>query len=109
MKAHLVAMVVTWLMGVTALAPAAGTAARSELLIRGMHCPGCAMKVSRNLEKVANVLSAQVDSTRGAAAVVADDGKPVSPKELWEAVERAGYTPTRLATPEGTFVKKPLR
>jgi hypothetical protein len=33
--------------------------------------------------------------------------KTLSPKELWEAVERAGKKPGKLTGPNGTFEAKP--
>lgn len=38
--------------------------------------------------------------------VVKKDAKP-SGKALWEAIEKAGFTPKKLETPDGTFDKKP--
>ena len=39
--------------------------------------------------------------------VHAKAGQAVSPRGLWEAVERAGYAPTRLEGPNGVFTSKP--
>lgn len=75
--------------------------------IKGMHCHGCATKVQNRLTAVKNVNSATV-SAKTAQAIVDPkaNGKP-SPRALWEAVEAAGYSPTKLAGPDGTFTKKP--
>ena len=77
------------------------------LTIDGMHCAGCAKKVSRKLEAIKPVASAKVDAATGKAIVAPTKGKKVSPKLLWEAVEAAGYKPTKLQGPSGTFTKKP--
>ncbi|MEX2286229.1 MAG: heavy metal-associated domain-containing protein [Planctomycetaceae bacterium] len=75
--------------------------------IEGMHCAGCAKKVATKLQAVKRVASAKVDAKTGIATVVPAKTQTVSPKSLWEAVEAAGYKPTKLAGPGGTFTKKP--
>ncbi len=31
----------------------------------------------------------------------------VSPRSLWDAVSRSGYTPTKIVTPKKTYTKRP--
>ena len=77
------------------------------ITIKGMHCAGCAMKVAKKLEGLDAVASAKVDADTGKATIVPEHGKTISPKLLWETVEAAKYTPTRLEGPSGRFIKKP--
>ncbi|MBY0587165.1 heavy-metal-associated domain-containing protein [bacterium] len=75
--------------------------------IKGMHCQGCATKVQNRLTAVKNVNSATVSAKTAQATVNPKaDAKP-SPRALWEAVEAAGYSPTKLVGPDGTFTMKP--
>ncbi len=66
-------------------------------------------KVTKKLQAVPNVKSASVDPEKGSAVVVTADGKELSPKAVWEAVEGAGYQPTELKGPAGTFKTKPTK
>ena len=75
--------------------------------IKGMHCAGCASKVTKQLQGVGGVVSARADAKTANAIVVAKQDASPSPKALWEAVERAGYKPVKIVTPEGTFTSKP--
>lgn len=75
--------------------------------VHGMHCAGCAAKVTRKLQAVDGVLNAQVDAARGEAVVSAKANVVPSDRALWEAVEKAGYKPTKLIGPSGIFTVKP--
>lgn len=99
------ALVLTTLVAVQP-ASAAETQATS-ITIDGMHCAACAKKVATRLRAVAGVADAQASAESGTAAVTPKDKVTLSPRSLWEAVEKAGYTPTKLAGPTGTFTKKP--
>jgi len=63
----------------------------------------------KKLNGVSHVKSASVDHEQAAALIVPIDGKEISPKALWEAVEATGYKPTELKGPSGTFKKKPSK
>ncbi len=91
-------------------APAAVSAvepAPIHIAIKGMHCAGCAGKVSKHLQGIFGVASARADAKNASAVVVAKQDVAPSPKALWEAVERAGCKPVKLTTPAGTFTSKP--
>lgn len=81
----------------------------TSITIDGMHCAGCAKKIATRLRAVAGVADAQVSAETGTAAVTPKDKANVSPRSLWESIEKAGYTPTKLVGPGGTFTKKPDR
>lgn len=79
------------------------------LSVDGMTCAGCAKTVTKALSAVEGVESVAVDLKAKTATVTPKAGKSPSAKELWEAVEKADYKPTRLAGPDGTFEKKPSK
>lgn len=79
----------------------------TTISVGGMHCAGCASKVAGNLKAVAGVNKTQVDAAKGVAIVTAKSNAAPSPRSLWEAVEKAGYKPTKLVGPAGTFTSKP--
>lgn len=97
---------------VTAALLAANTAHAADpppttISVQGMHCAGCAAKVAGNLQAVVGVQKAEVDAEKAAAVVTAKSSVAPSPRALWEAVEKAGYKPTKLVGPAGTFTSKP--
>lgn len=92
---------------VSRLAVAADSKTETVITVDGMHCEGCAKKVAKKLEAVKDVASAKVDVKSNKATVAPSKDRSVSAKALWEAVETAGYTPTKLEGPSGTFTKKP--
>ena len=81
--------------------------AATTISIKGMHCQGCAKKVVAILQKIPGVAEAQVDAKKGTALVKPGGSKLPSPKAQWEAVEKAGFKPLRLAGPYGVFTSKP--
>ncbi len=104
-----VANVLAWMMACVSVAGAAETPNNTIVSIKGMHCAGCANKVTKKLQAVPNVKSASVDADRGSAVVITAAGNDLSPKAVWEAVEGAGYKPTELKGPTGTFTAKPAK
>jgi copper chaperone CopZ len=104
-----VASVLAWMMACVAIGEGADKLIDTSISIKGMHCAGCANKVATKLRAVPNVKSASVDAEKGSALVVTTEGKELSPKAIWEAVEGAGYKPTELKGPEGSFKSKPTK
>jgi len=86
---------------------AADPVGQTIITIEGMHCAGCAKSVANKLRAVKAVATVEVDAKTGKATVVASKAQTPSPKLLWEAVETAGYKPTTLSGPAGTFQTKP--
>jgi copper chaperone CopZ len=72
-----------------------------------MHCAGCAAKVAGNLKAIQGVAGAQVDAEKEVAIVTPKSAATLSPRALWEAVEKAGYKPAKLVGPSGAFTSKP--
>ena len=105
-----------WSMALTALAALviqAGLQAQtpapvySVITIDDMHCPNCAKKIAAKLKDVPAVGEVRMDVPTSNAFVIHQAGKAPSPRVLWEAVEKAGYRPTRFQGPSGTFTSKP--
>ena len=109
MKCVLIPTVVAWMMTCVAIVHAAEMAPETSVTIEGMHCAACAKKVTKKLTSVSNVKSASADPEKGTAVVVPADGNELSPKAIWEAIESAGYKPTELKGPAGTFTSKPKK
>lgn len=72
-------------------------------------CENCAQKMTKTLRQHPDVLSVRTDVKSRAVAIVPKKGKSLSPKMLWEMVEKTGEQPVRLAGPLGTFDSKPRR
>lgn len=104
-----VANILAWMMACVSVAGAVETPNNTLVSINGMHCASCANKVTKKLQALPNVKSASVDADKGTAVVITTDGKDLSPKAVWEAVEGAGYKPTELKGPAGTFTAKPAK
>ena len=79
----------------------------TTITVQGMHCVMCAAKVSEKLKAVPGVQAAEVDPVKATAVVATKTNAMPSPRAMWEAVEKAGYTPTKLVSPVGTFTSKP--
>jgi copper chaperone CopZ len=79
----------------------------TTITIQGMHCGGCAAKATRHLQTVEGISTAQADAGQANAIVTPKTNAVPSPRALWEAVEKAGYKPTKLIGPSGTFTEKP--
>lgn len=62
-----------------------------ELVVRGMTCNHCEMRVKKALMGVEGVQDAGVSHSQGQAIVVVAPGKAVKVEDLIAAVEAAGY------------------
>lgn len=78
-----------------------------SISVKDMHCAQCAKKISDRLQTVSGVKSVKIDIKAGKATVTAQSAKAPSPKAMWEAVEHAGFKPTRIETASATFNAKP--
>lgn len=81
--------------------------AYTTITVPNMHCAGCAKKVAGQLAAVPGVAAVQPYIEAKKVVVTPRPGQAVSPRALWEAVEKADKTPTRLEGPAGTFSAKP--
>lgn len=89
--------------------PAKADLRATKLVVDDMTCAGCAKAVTKAVSAVAGVEAAAVDLKTKTLTVTPKAGTAPSPKGLWEAVEKAGYKPTRLDGPAGTFEKTPAK
>jgi Cu+-exporting ATPase len=88
---------------------AAAPAAQSAVYVKDMHCEACAKKIASKLYTVKGVVRVKTSVKKGVATIVTEKGKSVSPLALWEAVEAAEFEPIKVATPQGTYTRKPKR
>lgn len=72
-----------------------------------MHCDGCAKRIGSKLQATPGVKSIQYDVEKKLIWVHPNQGVSLSPKALWEAVERGSDHPVMLQGPTGTFRAKP--
>ena len=85
----------------------AAAPATITITVDGMHCPVCAKKITGRVMAVSGVAGAKADVKAAQITVTAKTPNGPSSRALWESVEKAGYTPTKLAGPGGTFTEKP--
>ena len=62
-----------------------------ELIVRGMHCEHCEMRVSKALSAVEGVRKTEVSHEKGRAVVTLDPKVEVDVAALVAAVESVGY------------------
>jgi Cu+-exporting ATPase len=79
----------------------------TTITIPGMHCGGCAKKVATKLVEVQGVAKAEPNVEAKTIKVTPRANVVLSPKALWEAVEKADQEPKKLEGPSGTFTSKP--
>ena len=85
----------------------AADAKPTVITVSNIHCAGCAKKVTDQLATVAGVAKTEADVTAKTVKITPKANATLSPKALWEAVEKADKTPTKLEGPSGTFTAKP--
>jgi copper chaperone CopZ len=84
-------------------APAAYTA----IVVEKMHCDNCAKRIGGQLQAVPGVAKIQYDVQKKTFWVHPQPGQVVSPRGLWEAIEKGEDRPIVLQGPSGTFNQKP--
>ena len=67
--------------------------------VKKMRCTACASHGSESLQAIPGVAKAQADTTKAVAVVTARANTNPLPKALWEAVEKAGYSPVKFVGP----------
>ena len=90
-----------------ALQAQAPLAPATTLTVEGMHCPSCAKKIAAKLREVPGVAAVRADVEASTILVSHRQEQAPSPRGVWEAVERAGYRPTQMVTPNGRYTAKP--
>jgi copper chaperone CopZ len=79
----------------------------TTITINGEMCSACVKKLKVSLAEVDGIASIEGDVETKTMTIKPKARKTLSPKELWEAVERAGKKPGKLTGPNGTFEAKP--
>ena len=77
------------------------------IAVEDMECPSCAKKIVAKLEKVPGVAKVVADTKTSKLSVTPKEKASPSAKAMWEAVVKAGYTPTLLDGPAGKFTASP--
>ena len=81
--------------------------APTAITIEKMHCLNCAQTMAEELYAVPGVAKVSADVKSKRLTVSPKPGAQPSPRALWEAVEKAGFKPSRLEGPGGKFTAKP--
>ncbi|MCC6492253.1 MAG: heavy-metal-associated domain-containing protein, partial [Pirellulales bacterium] len=74
------------------------------IYIGDMHCNNCAKKIAAKLYRVKGVVKVRTSVKDNLAIVTPQAKKQVDVKAAWAAVAKAGFEPTKLISPHGTFV-----
>ena len=80
---------------------------RLLVTIPNMHCEGCAKKIRSRLFTVAGVAKVSTTLSQNLAEIESSPGKTVSVYEVWDALEKAKFEPSKIVSPEGEFSEKP--
>jgi copper chaperone CopZ len=100
------ALVATVVLTLASQAPAEEPA-WTTITCKEMHCGGCAKKIAARLYVVRGVKEVRVNVGKKTVLIAPLANKTLSPRAMWEAVEKAKDQPVRLAGPSGVFTKKP--
>ena len=92
---------------VSGMTAQAASLAMTRITVDKMHCKGCAQHMADLLYKVPGVARVETNIEAKMMFITARPEVVVSPRALWEAVEKAGYTPVKIVGPAGTFTSKP--
>jgi copper chaperone CopZ len=74
------------------------------IYIGDMHCNNCAKKIAAKLYRVKGVVKVRTSLKENLAVVTPQAKKPIDAKAAWAAIAKAGFEPTKMVSPEGTFV-----
>lgn len=74
------------------------------IYVGDMHCSHCAKKIAGKLYRLKGVVKVKTDVKQNLAIVTPQAKKQVDSKAAWAAVRAAGFKPTKLIGPQGTFV-----
>ena len=77
------------------------------VFVNKMHCKKCAKGIARKLYEIPGVVKVETNMKNGFLVITPQVKKDVAPRDIWKAVEVAGFKPTKIISPDGTFRKKP--
>jgi copper chaperone CopZ len=81
--------------------------APTTITVPDMDCASCAKKVGGKVAEVPGVGKVEYSVETRIIKVTPKPGAVLSPRALWEAIEKGGKDPSKLEGPGGTFTKKP--
>lgn len=81
--------------------------AYTVIQVSEMHCDGCGKRIGSKLQATPGVRAVQYDVEKKLLWVHPNPGAMLSPRALWEAVERGSDRPVMIQGPTGTFRSKP--
>ncbi|MHB1033445.1 MAG: heavy-metal-associated domain-containing protein [Pirellulales bacterium] len=79
----------------------------TAVTIEGEMCGGCVKKIKAALADVPGIAEVTGDTKAKTITIVPAPAVDLSPRVLWEAIEKAGKNPVTLVGPHGTFKSKP--
>jgi copper chaperone CopZ len=91
----------------TAITAQAAAPAVTRITVEELHCAGCARQVATKLQKIPGVAKVEMNLKAKMMFVTPRPQVVLSPRALWEAVEKAEEKPVKLEGPTGTFTAKP--
>ncbi len=80
---------------------------KTTITLEVLSCEGCAKNVAAKLLEIRGVAKVKTDLKTKSATITPKEETLLSPRQLWEAVEKAGKKPIKLQGPNGTFTSKP--
>lgn len=81
--------------------------AATVVTVEGEMCGGCVKKIQAALAEVKGIAEVTGDTKAKTVTIVPAPAVDLSPRALWEAIEKAGKKPAMLVGPHGTFKSKP--
>jgi Cu+-exporting ATPase len=81
--------------------------APTVITISDLDCPSCAKKLAAKLSALEGVAKVETDVDKQTATITPKANVKLSPKQIWEVVEKEKYTPAKIEGPAGTFTAKP--
>ena len=98
------------LLAAAVVAEAAESAKKTNTVITvGEMCGGCVKRITAALEKMPDINDIKCDVKTKTVTVTPKKGKTLSPRALWEEMEKIGKRPTKLVGPSGTYTSKPKK
>lgn len=76
----------------------------TAIYVTDMHCRSCARKIARKVFALKGVKDVRHDVKANLSIVVSQPKQPLDPLKAWAAVQSAGFKPTKLIGPAGTYV-----
>lgn len=70
-------------------------------------CEGCAKKITTKLQEMQGVAAVKANVPAKTITVTPREQTVLSPRALWETVEKSGEHPVKLEGPSGKFTAKP--